>query len=571
MGLDVIVDSVGKDCDLKRHSTAALHVPMMPIRDPDDATRYLNLHPVHCIFANKFCPGEDFTGAGEEEGSLEREAWDPRVTVSMQEKAWMDGKTNTYAIKMTKDMHDDLVKHGFTTGMLIEDNLGSHSTPIVIKAWDEYLPNWVKKLYPKGLTWGLQVVDRHIGIQYKRAVYIGLRKEMMKNIRALKAGELPPAFTARQKRILITKILADKHEELAATDTFFNAFIRTGTWLPLDGSMDHLVKIQGLPEYDYRLVITPERVRAHIESLRIEADKQTAVDAAARTQLAVVEAARAQVLAEANRQCLASAAKGVQLLPHCMATFVAKVARLCDKLALHLKKDFIIAGSFITTCLAQSLNTDCDRHVPELIFNDVDVYHGVFDERPFDHFAYEKLDMGFSKEINLIQCTGLNLDRLVGAADINVVAGGLHVHVSPGGLTTKYDPRISPLLWQFLLVDLTLRCVSTTTQTHIRAAYKSMQLSLPLEPPDNDPLEGEFFKSHVEKLESMQGWPGNPFKQFKWDSVGSAFKFQKITTHVQCATCGRRGAVSCKNRMCKACCTKQLSACPTHKVVFRQL
>lgn len=62
IGVNVVLDTVGKDSDLKRFCTAALTLPMRAIRDPDDPTRWLNLHPLHCIFSNQFCRGEDYTG-----------------------------------------------------------------------------------------------------------------------------------------------------------------------------------------------------------------------------------------------------------------------------------------------------------------------------------------------------------------------------------------------------------------------------------------------------------------------------------------------------------------------------
>ena len=47
-----------------------------------------------------------------------------------------------------------------------------------------------------------------------------------------------------EKRVLITKIVADTHERLALSGAFERAFIATGTWLPVDHSADTQVDLQ---------------------------------------------------------------------------------------------------------------------------------------------------------------------------------------------------------------------------------------------------------------------------------------------------------------------------------------
>ena len=93
------------------------------------------------------------------------------------------------------------------------------------------------KYYPERLTAIVQPIDRHVGIIYKRAVYRTFRSEFMRRMRAARVDVRPEPMTADEKRILITKAVANTHELLWSTDKFHRAFIATGTWMPVQ----HLV------------------------------------------------------------------------------------------------------------------------------------------------------------------------------------------------------------------------------------------------------------------------------------------------------------------------------------------
>ena len=53
-------------------------------------------------------------------------------------------------------------------------------TPAVREFWGTI--NCTQILFPPGLTHVLQPVDRHIGIQYKKAVYQAVRAESMRKL-----------------------------------------------------------------------------------------------------------------------------------------------------------------------------------------------------------------------------------------------------------------------------------------------------------------------------------------------------------------------------------------------------
>ena len=88
--------------------------------------------------------------------------------------------------------------------------------------------NCTQILYPPDLMQTIQPIDRHIGIQYKHAVYQAVRAESM-----LLLSNNDGATTVRMKplakRVLITKVVADTHERLARNCAFTRSFVDTGT------------------------------------------------------------------------------------------------------------------------------------------------------------------------------------------------------------------------------------------------------------------------------------------------------------------------------------------------------
>ena len=70
-----------------------------------------------------------------------------------------------------------------------------------------------------------------------------------------------------EKRVLITFAVAATHQ-VQITKTM-RAFHATGTWLPLDGSEDANVDLQGL-DYNYVERVTPEKVAQRVQELNAE-------------------------------------------------------------------------------------------------------------------------------------------------------------------------------------------------------------------------------------------------------------------------------------------------------------
>ena len=102
--------------------------------------------------------------------------------------------------------------------------------------WKDGLPNFVPpRFVPANMTDIVQVVDRHIGVRYKQAVYMAFRKEMLHRLKAAREaaggadGVTIPRLTPREKRIIITKAVAAEHEKLLQTYVWKRVFIATAT------------------------------------------------------------------------------------------------------------------------------------------------------------------------------------------------------------------------------------------------------------------------------------------------------------------------------------------------------
>ena len=118
------------------------------------------------------------------------------------------------------------------------------------------------------MTSMLQPVDRHVGVRYKVAVHMAIRKEVTKRLTEARIanggnaeGVAVKRLTPRETRIIITHAVGECHDKLSESDAFERACVATGTWMPInhcvgkDGPSNHLedfdVKIQHLKEYKY--------------------------------------------------------------------------------------------------------------------------------------------------------------------------------------------------------------------------------------------------------------------------------------------------------------------------------
>ena len=228
-----------------------------------------------------------------------------------------------------------------------------------------------QRLYPPDLTQCIQPVDRHIGVQYKLAVYQAIRSASMRLIEK-NEGASSVKLKPMVKRVLITKIVADTHERLAANGSFERAFLATGTWIPKDLSGDSVVDLQGV-DMKYEHHITPEKITDHRRKVEeAEAKEQEIRKAAIRK----VEEKEAAIMNQLSPAVETSMTVWPALYP-----IVKEATRSSFDIASYIDGDFICAGSFPAASLASVWTANSDSTEPlELLFNDIDIYHGAFGE-----------------------------------------------------------------------------------------------------------------------------------------------------------------------------------------------
>ena len=103
------------------------------------------------------------------------------------------------------------------------------------------------------------------------------------------------------KRILITKVVAATHERIARKGIFRRAFIRAGTWLPIDRSADSKVSLQGV-DFKYDDAITTAAVEAHKKDFDARVAEAEAMRKATKKLAEEKESALAQQFAPAVKR-----------------------------------------------------------------------------------------------------------------------------------------------------------------------------------------------------------------------------------------------------------------------------
>ena|GEM_PF-4185552 len=459
--------------------------------------------------------GEDFTGRDVPGQPPERELWHPDCIVSFQENAWCDAKTNLYGLKRQVKLEAALQKANINNPIHFEDNLGSHLTDEVLAYWKTDKPHWGHRTYPKKLTWCMQVVDRHLGILYKTDVYRGFRAEMMKRVNACRDNEIPAKFTSREKRIMITHIVAATHKRVQEADGVFRAFIATGTWLPIDGTQDADVKLQGVPDYNYSNQVTPAAMQLFLTQHAEERKKVDLENASREAALARVRAAaeQQQVVYYSELSAKVPADLITTLLDGTAHRFIETIRPTLTVIASHLKRDFIVYGSYPAAVLVEELQKLNMEHqhklfplcVKKIEFSDIDVMCGVFGigsgELVRKKHSKTLLSL-LPKELNIIEGENIPAGKsFLATIDVNMVAICCEVKIQDDKITAV-QLHVHPAFWDFAVGGAEIQAIRflTPAQTSVRIAYKAFKNALPFTMERLDCTVGEFFKSHNAKV-----------------------------------------------------------------------
>jgi len=180
--------------------------------------------------------------------------------------------------------------------VIFQDNLSSYTTDDVKEFFTEKMDRFCEpRFIPPLMTFILQVIDRHIGNMYKYRVYLKFRSSIMmriKNAQAANNNDLTtpvPKMSPKEKRILLTKIVADIHDEVTSGRMFYRFFIANRTWMHIyhlvkyaNGNLpqdidnvleDSQVSLQHMKEYNYGENFGRDRLLPAIEKIRVEEER----------------------------------------------------------------------------------------------------------------------------------------------------------------------------------------------------------------------------------------------------------------------------------------------------------
>ena len=324
----------------------------------------------------------------------------------------------------------------------------------------------------------------------------------MKRLRECEDGKAPRPLSTREKRILITKIVADTHEVVLASGGCERAFIATGTWMPIDHSRDHEVELQGCEEYKYTDVCTAANIAARQAQLTEKATAEVAAQEIEEKKLAGIKAAEAKRESDLEARFRDAAAVifpliKPQLEEETKGTFAA--------IAKHVDRSFVCYGSYLPHVMAKCAGVVQERdNKPKcagLLYDDIDIACGPLSDSLVRTTQCEKLDLKLGKPINIVQFTNLNAKLLLASADINAVAMVAEVGVQ-GKIVTNVMWHVGASFWAFL--EDKVLCIprtATPAQSAVRLAYKAWKGNLPFDIGAHNLGEGILYASHVAKVD----------------------------------------------------------------------
>ena len=393
-------------------------------------------------------------------------------------------------------------------------------------------------------------------------------------------------LTPREKRVLVTKAIGQCHEDLMKTNACERAFIATATWLPVSHlerdsgpafvPEESQVKLQHLPEYKYTEQCPRNTVLAVIaEKKRQEEEKRIANEQREAKEKAEQDAAIAAMAPYVEKATTIN--NELEELIH--AAMIDEVTKISEGARL---KKFVIGGSRASAAISDAYSTltvnDKAIEIVPLGFNDVDVFHGTFTDDTTKRLVVNKSKIkkfsidGVTQEVNTVECGNLSPATFLQNNDINITASCILVDFSSNECVLSI--HASPSFWTFLFQDHAERKIQTVntinTQAYeattcIRIAYKAFELTefdLKFSIDNIDPMIGTIASSQKEKMDRMEDWMDNPFKEYKCKKCRSYFVIVKKHNKTVCSAegCTSGANKNCGHKMCKKCCVKHVNA-----------
>ena len=187
-----------------------------------------------------------FKGTGKRISAKETNQYDNRVVVKFQENAWCDEEMMIYWLRQMWNSFT-LFSTQKRSRLLVIDEHRGQTTPKVKEILDKECRT-VVALVPPGATSKLQPLDVAFNKEFKDAVDRLSTAHMSSNLDSFVAGEV----TAGQRRVLFTKWVGQAWKETSAKlkETVVNVFVKCGIALPIDGSRDGEIHLDGIPDYE---------------------------------------------------------------------------------------------------------------------------------------------------------------------------------------------------------------------------------------------------------------------------------------------------------------------------------
>jgi transposase-like protein len=197
------------------------------------------------VFADGDClkPLLIFRGKGLRITAKEKKEHDSRVVVRFQENAWCDKEVMKFWINSMWKRPFQEAQH--RAKLLVADMHRAQTTDEVKELLEKSCHTSIA-LVPPGTTGLVQPLDVAINAEFKAIVDRLQNEHMHANLNLYIENKM----TASQRRVLITKWVGQAWDEVSAKkDMIKRAFEKCGISVPIDGSRDSCINIEGLSDY----------------------------------------------------------------------------------------------------------------------------------------------------------------------------------------------------------------------------------------------------------------------------------------------------------------------------------
>ena len=221
------------------------------VMEKDSDKRFCSLQIAICADAKEMVNTKIdiiFNGQGLRISAAERAHYDAlrNVRVRWQENSWADG---VIMMQWYLDFREDTLHLGEV--MLVLDNHGAQKTEACRRFMDamDIIPVYI----PPYCTDCISPVDCNVAVRIKQRV-----KVLFRAYEASQSDHWADTITASEKRMLVAQWVSQAWSDFLREEGYIieQSFVKTGVALAMDGSEDHLVKLEGRASQLYT-VATP--------------------------------------------------------------------------------------------------------------------------------------------------------------------------------------------------------------------------------------------------------------------------------------------------------------------------